>query len=146
MERDLSLERIKALREKHGISQKRLADLLHISAPSVSNWEHGKTRPTKANLQTMARLFGVTIDYLMGADRPIACRAAEPPDGELAALLEKHSGLPDEQFNMVVSLMNFFVAIHDGGRIRYAEVSLLDDYASYLQGAVGELTGGGKAV
>lgn len=133
MDRKLSLERIKGLREKHGISQKQLADLLHISPPSVSNWEHGKTRPTKANLQTMAKLFGVSIDYLMGADRPMTFGIVSPSKEELMTVLEKHKGLPDREFDMVVSLMNFFIAVHDGGRIRYAEMCLLDDYADYLQ-------------
>lgn len=133
MDRDVSLERIKGLREKHGISQKQLAELLHLSAPSVSNWEHGKTSPTKANLQTMARLFGVSIDYLMGADRPLAVRIDSPSKEELLAVLEKYQGLPDKEFDMVVSLMNFFLAVHDGGRIRYAEICMLDDYADYLQ-------------
>ena len=133
MDRDVSLERIKGLREKRGISQKQLAELLHISPPSVSNWEHGKTRPTKANLRTLAGLFGVSIDYLMGADRPMTFGLASPSNKELMVVLEKYQGLPDREFDMVVSLMNFFLAAHDGERVRYAEICMLDDYADYLQ-------------
>lgn len=136
MERNLTLERIKGLREKLGISQKRLADLLRISPPSVSNWEHGKTKPTKANLQAMAKLFGVSIDYLMGTDRPLPRRIASPSNEALTAVLEKHKGLPDQAFDMLVSLMNFLISAHDGGRIRDAEICLLNDYADYLQNAL----------
>lgn len=133
MERDFMLDRIKELRERHGISQKELAEMLRISPPSVSNWEHGKTKPTKANLQILAQLFGVSVDYLMGMDRPITMRIMGPSDRELRAILEKYKGLPDKEFDMLTSLMNYFIAVHDGGRVNYGELSLLDGYANYLQ-------------
>lgn len=133
MDRDVSLERIKGLREERGISQKQLAEMLHIAPPSVSNWEHGKTRPTRANLLALAKLFGVSTDYLLGADRTIAVSGVSPSKEELTAVLERYLGLPDQEFGMVVSLMNFFISVHDGGRIRYAEMCMLDDYADYLR-------------
>lgn len=119
--------------QEKGISQKQLAEILHLSPPAVSNWEHGKTQPTKVNVQMMAKLFGVSTDYLMGMDRPITSRIAGTSDEELRSLLEKYKGQPNKEFDMVVSLMNFFIAVHEGGRIRYSEISMLGDYANYLQ-------------
>ena len=68
LEFDFERSRIKELREKHGISQKELAEMLHVAPPSVSNWEHGKTKPTKAKVEILAKLFGVSTDYLLEVD------------------------------------------------------------------------------
>ena len=136
LEMDFEGNRIKELREKHGISQKELAEMLHVAPPSVSNWEHGKTKPTKANVEILAKLFGVSTDYLLGRDRddiPFQIRIVTPSKHELMELFDKYEGLPDREFDMVVSLMNFFIAIHESGRLRYSELFMLDGYGDYLQ-------------
>lgn len=130
---DIVCTRIKELREQNGITQKALAELLQIAPPSVSNWEHGKTKPTRSNLQVLAGVFGVTIDYLLGNEREIDLQINSPSKNELMELLAKFQGLPDPQFDMLVSLMNFFISIHEDNRVRYTEISLLQDYGNYLQ-------------
>jgi len=40
--------RINGLRTKHSLTQARLADLLGVSIPLVSQWESGRARPTPA--------------------------------------------------------------------------------------------------
>ena len=60
--------RLKECREKCGLSQKAVAATLKVAAPSVSNWESGKTSPTHDNLEKLADLYGVSIDYLLGRD------------------------------------------------------------------------------
>lgn len=62
------MNRIKEARLAAGLSQKFVALSLGLKAPSVCNWENGKTTPTPENYAALANLFGVTIDYLMGAD------------------------------------------------------------------------------
>lgn len=47
---------IRALREKLGLSQVELAEQLGVSAPTVSNWETGTTRPRPANLAQLREL------------------------------------------------------------------------------------------
>ncbi len=63
--------RLKECREAAGLSQKEVAITLGIRAPSVSNWERGKTNPTHENLMQLANLYNVSVDYLTGrTDRP----------------------------------------------------------------------------
>lgn len=62
------MNRIKAARKAAGMSQKYVAMTLGVKGPSVSNWESGKTMPTPDNLSALAKLFGVTVDYLLGRD------------------------------------------------------------------------------
>ena len=60
------MTRLRECREKAGYSQKQVALILKLSGPSVSNWENGKTRPTRENVVRLADVYGVTVDYLLG--------------------------------------------------------------------------------
>lgn len=62
------MNNIKKARMAAGLSQKYVATSLGVAAPSVSNWESGKTSPTPENLSALADLFSVTIDYLLGRE------------------------------------------------------------------------------
>ncbi|CAM3505626.1 DNA-binding helix-turn-helix protein [Streptococcus pluranimalium] len=58
--------RLKELRKKHGLTQKEIAKLIGISQSSYSNWENGNREPSLENVVRLAKLFGVTTDYLLG--------------------------------------------------------------------------------
>lgn len=77
--------RLKECREMRGLSQKEVAATLKVSAPSVSNWESEKTRPTHDNLEKLADLYGVSVDYLLGRDVPAETQIEKPvPKDELS--------------------------------------------------------------
>lgn len=57
-------EIIKNNRTKKGMSQAELAEVLHISAQSVSKWENGSSMPDINQLPSIASFFGITIDDL----------------------------------------------------------------------------------
>ena len=62
------MNRIRETRVEKGLSQKQVALEIGVKSPSVSNWESGKTTPTPENYMAMARLFNVSVDYLLGRD------------------------------------------------------------------------------
>lgn len=62
------MNRIKALRESRNLSQAKLAELLHFNQTAVSQWERGTTSPSIEALKKIARLFNVSIDYLVEFD------------------------------------------------------------------------------
>ncbi len=51
--------RLKAHREKLGLSAEDFGRLADVSSQSVYNWENGKTRPRSAQLQRIAELRGL---------------------------------------------------------------------------------------
>lgn len=57
--------RIATLRREAGWSQGELARQLQVSASAVGMYEQGRREPSAALLVEMARLFGVTVDYLL---------------------------------------------------------------------------------
>ena len=59
-------DRIKQLREQAGYSQAQLAKRLDVTRSSVNAWEMGLSMPTTQNVVTLAKLFHVSADYLLG--------------------------------------------------------------------------------
>ena len=57
---------IKALRMQKGLTQKELADLLHVTSQAVSRWEKGEVEPSIDTISEMANIFEVTTDEIIG--------------------------------------------------------------------------------
>lgn len=57
--------RIAALRRHAGFSQAELAVQLQISPSAMGMYEQGRREPPLDTLVTLARLFGVSTDYLL---------------------------------------------------------------------------------
>lgn len=60
--------RLFELRNEKGYSQRDIAKLLFISQGTYNNWENGKTEPSIDNLIKCSKIFGVSIDYIVGND------------------------------------------------------------------------------
>ena len=57
---------IKSLRMQNGLTQKELADKLHITSQAISRWEKGEVEPSVSTIGQMAEIFGVTTDEIIG--------------------------------------------------------------------------------
>lgn len=58
--------RLKELREDSDITQKCLADFLHIKQNTYSQYENGQRQPPLEVLISLAKFYKVTLDYLVG--------------------------------------------------------------------------------
>ena len=63
-------QKLKELRTLKGLTQKELADKLHVSFQTVSKWENGENEPDIATLKELASMFNCSVDYLIGQDEP----------------------------------------------------------------------------
>ena len=54
------------LRKQKGLTQEELAGRLNVSFQAVSKWENGASLPDVATLPLIARVFGCSIDSLLG--------------------------------------------------------------------------------
>lgn len=59
-------ERLRQLREKHGYTQKQLADAVHLSKNSICNYEKNVNLPNIETLMSLADIFNVPVDNLLG--------------------------------------------------------------------------------
>ncbi len=66
---------ITQLRKNCGITQTELAERLNISNKTVSRWENGLGFPEITQFPLLAKVFGVTVDYLMTGEKKGICIA-----------------------------------------------------------------------
>ncbi len=58
------MNKIKELREKAGITQMQLAEILKVSQSTIAMWETGYTMPRAGTLPKLAQVLGCSIDDL----------------------------------------------------------------------------------
>lgn len=59
-------DRLRELRNRFGYSQAALADMLSISRMAYTLYESGRREPGLETLLMLARLYDVSLDYLLG--------------------------------------------------------------------------------
>lgn len=62
----MKFKRIRDLREDHDLLQKQVASQLGISQQYYSEYENGKRTIPIAHLIKLAKLYGTSIDYIVG--------------------------------------------------------------------------------
>ena len=67
------------LRTQNGLSQDELAEKLFVTRQAVSRWENGETVPNTDTLKLLSKLFGVSINTLLGAPRQLICQCCGMP-------------------------------------------------------------------
>ena len=82
------------LRTKLGLSQEALAEKIYVTRQAVSRWETGETVPNTETLKQLSRLFGVSINTLLGAPRKLICQCCGMPLDDSSISKE-----PDGAFN-----------------------------------------------
>lgn len=55
-------QRLRALREERGITQRELADAIYVSRSAVAKWENGLGIPSRESYQALLTYFGVSED------------------------------------------------------------------------------------
>ena len=78
---------LRRLRIENGLSQKQLADRLHMERSSVSNWEAGRRIPDAVAISQLAKALGVDAADLLAAneesvetpERPFGGRRSHHP-------------------------------------------------------------------
>ena len=56
---------LKKLREKEGLTQDELAQLLEVSKPSIASYETNRRTPSMRIFKRIVNLFDVSADYLL---------------------------------------------------------------------------------
>ena len=62
-------EKIKELRTKAGISQQRLAELLGVSRPAISQIENGERKVSVDELDRLAKIFNISVNSLLNKEK-----------------------------------------------------------------------------
>ena len=79
-------DRLVQLRKENGYSQEALAEKLGLSRQSISKWERAEASPDTDNLVALAKIYGVSLDELIGAAEPEKAEESEKAEKKKAEL------------------------------------------------------------
>ncbi len=67
-------EKLAELRKAKGLTQKDLAETLHVSRQAISRWEVGTAAPSLDNLVRLSEIYGISLDELAHGetDQPVS--------------------------------------------------------------------------
>lgn len=88
-------QRLAALRQERGLKQEELAKKIGVSVTHVGRYEREESQPTLNVLKRMAKVLGVSLDYLV-FDEKEGVAAARLADKELLEQFEKLMRLSEE--------------------------------------------------
>lgn len=100
------MTRYREARIRAGISQKAAAISLGVRAPSMSDWESGKTKPTHEHLVAMAALYNTTTDFLTGASETEKKQPAVHDSELLKSVISRIQDLPDPALSRVSDFLD----------------------------------------
>lgn len=72
--------RLRTLRKKAGMTQQAVADRMRIHRTTYTKYETGVVTPDQQGLVSLAELFGVTVDFLLGREEPQTVLVLEDKD------------------------------------------------------------------
>ena len=75
----MNIERLKEARRKNGLTQERVAEMLHVSRQTISRWEKGASQPTSRQIRELAEIYHIPENQLMKAHENI-CHPQTDPD------------------------------------------------------------------
>ena len=100
---------LRALREKSGLTARELARQVGTTHQNILYWEKiGRVAKTEL-LIPMSKALGVTVEEVLGEERP---RKTIVAGGKMGQLFEEASRLPRSQQEKIVSVLEPFVAAH----------------------------------
>ncbi|MCI5668655.1 MAG: helix-turn-helix domain-containing protein [Oscillospiraceae bacterium] len=89
-------EVIADLRKKNGLSQEDLAQKVMVTRQAVSRWETGETVPNTETLKLLSKVFGVSINTLLGQPQQLICQCCGMPLEDAIISREPNGDLNEE--------------------------------------------------
>ena len=99
------MNRIKELRAEKNIFQSKLASLLKVRQNTISNWETGRSEPDQDALREMSKIFGVSIDYILGntdIKNPLTSEDISGLTEKQIKILEMMDKLPEQDQDEII--------------------------------------------
>jgi transcriptional regulator with XRE-family HTH domain len=109
MSKTNSVSRLRALRQARGLSVRELARQIGEESSNVSFWERTGTLPRSNVLIPIANALGVTVEQLLGEEKP---RRVLSPGGRVRQLFDAISKMPRRKQEMILKMLEPFVREH----------------------------------
>jgi XRE family aerobic/anaerobic benzoate catabolism transcriptional regulator len=99
-------EEVRKLRQRRGITLKRLAQLSGLSDRFIIDVEKGKANPSLASVISLADALQTSVTDLLPSDNPTKTRNSSTSVKQILALLKNCS---DEQISRILSCLSFYL-------------------------------------
>ena len=100
------------LRKDNNLTQLDIANKLGFAKNTVCAWEKGRAQPNFETLIKLAKIFNVSIDYLLGLEDDFGVKQYDQTGATLTAdekeLLNTYRALSDERQEMLIETANFY--------------------------------------
>lgn len=73
-------QKLRQARQRQGLTQEELAERLHLSRQTISNWENQRSYPDIVSLIALSDLYGLSLDELVKEDRHMIDHLRESTD------------------------------------------------------------------
>lgn len=90
------MEQLKILRKRERLTQAEIALKLGVDRSTYAKYENGQSEPNFETIQTLAAMFGVSVDFLIGGQTSSSNACRIPVLGDVAA------GIPIEAITDIV--------------------------------------------
>ena len=109
VERTLSPERLKAMRESRGITAPELAQIACLDKSTYYRYEQGMAVPSGPTLRLLSLFLGTSMAYLCGkTDDPTPDLALEPVDPGCVELMRDFAKLDEDQKEIIRGIIKIF--------------------------------------
>lgn len=99
--------RIAQARKDQGLTQQGVADQLGIAQQTLAHYESGRLRLPASMLPTLAQMLALTVDELLGQDKPKGKRGPTP---RLQQQIDRISHLPKTKQAFVMEMLEMVIA------------------------------------
>lgn len=101
-------EKMKQERIEHGLSQKEMAEKLHLSVSTYSNYENGHREPTLEIVNNFCEILKITIEDLIGSSITLIQRTRRRKviSEEQNTILRKYRCLDDHGKALINTILN----------------------------------------
>ena len=98
-------QRLAAVRKKHGLSQKQLAERLKTTREVIDYYERRALNPSLSFIERAAESLEVTVAELVGSE-PRLARGRPGPSSQLARRIEQIRELPRKEQEFVIRFLD----------------------------------------
>lgn len=101
--------RLKELRQQHGLTQAELANFLDLGATAISNYESNRNEPSFDKLVQLATYFDVSCDYLLGTSGHYLPVDGLVLDGDMIEIFQLYQEMDFTSVNELKSYSNYLI-------------------------------------
>lgn len=108
--------KIAELRELNKLTQKELADKLHLSQSAIAYYETNKKRPSIETLKLMAKIFKVNVSYFLEEDYNNRNEPSHLVTGTGDGSFSFDKDIPQEVREEIINYAEYLIKKHKEGK------------------------------